>query len=111
MKRPPPRSQRTDTLFPYTTLFRSSSPRGSISKRTEQERRDGDSRRSHHGDFRRRPEHRGRRLAHGNQRTRPPAGGGEVHLAGGGSEVLRGAAEPARPLGGEAGPQIGRAHV
>src|SRR3546814_3458160 len=23
MKRPPPRSKRTDTLFPYTTLFRS----------------------------------------------------------------------------------------
>src|SRR3546814_13027411 len=64
-------------------------PRGSISKRTEHERRDGDSRRSHHGDFRRRPEHRGRRLAHGNLRTWPQAGGGEVHLAGGSSEVDR----------------------
>src|SRR3546814_20766554 len=27
MIRPPPRSTRTDTLFPYTTLFRSSYPR------------------------------------------------------------------------------------
>src|SRR3546814_4070325 len=26
MKRPPPRSKRTDTLFPYTTLFRSHQP-------------------------------------------------------------------------------------
>src|SRR3546814_15943207 len=26
MKRPPPRSTRTDTLFPYTTLFRSTPP-------------------------------------------------------------------------------------
>src|SRR3546814_2169167 len=28
MIRRPPRSTRTDTLFPYTTLFRSSCPRG-----------------------------------------------------------------------------------
>src|SRR3546814_7607090 len=27
MKRPPPRSTRTDTLFPYTTLFRSAEAR------------------------------------------------------------------------------------
>src|SRR3546814_1374895 len=33
MIRPPPRSTRTDTLFPYTTLFRSFAPgpRGSVS--------------------------------------------------------------------------------
>src|SRR3546814_20188296 len=80
-------------------------PRGSISKRTEHERRDGDSRRSHHGDFRRRPEHRSRRLAHGTKRTRPPAGCGEVDHHGGGSDVLRSAAEPAGPPGGEAGPR------
>src|SRR3546814_3085675 len=44
MIRGPPRSTRTDTLFPYTTLFRSSSagflkgtrgPRGGIADRTE----------------------------------------------------------------------------
>src|SRR3546814_15382183 len=29
MIRPPPRSTRTDTLFPYTTLFRSTLPGGS----------------------------------------------------------------------------------
>src|SRR3546814_9671373 len=28
MRRPPPRSTRTDTLFPYTTLFRSGQPFG-----------------------------------------------------------------------------------
>src|SRR3546814_2369471 len=28
MTRPPPRSTRTDTLFPYTTLFRSFGPQG-----------------------------------------------------------------------------------
>src|SRR3546814_2145969 len=28
MRRRPPRSTRTDTLFPYTTLFRSATPRG-----------------------------------------------------------------------------------
>src|SRR3546814_18958212 len=28
MIRPPPRSTRTDTLFPYTTLFRSPCPKG-----------------------------------------------------------------------------------
>src|SRR3546814_11616333 len=28
MRRPPPRSTRTDTLFPYTTLFRSSAAAG-----------------------------------------------------------------------------------
>src|SRR3546814_11159293 len=31
MIRPPPRSTRTDTLFPYTTLFRSHRPRSSPS--------------------------------------------------------------------------------
>src|SRR3546814_20532069 len=30
MRRRPPRSTRTDTLFPYTTLFRSGKPTGSI---------------------------------------------------------------------------------
>src|SRR3546814_11310292 len=33
MIRRPPRSTRTDTLFPYTTLFRSSSPRTLTQKR------------------------------------------------------------------------------
>src|SRR3546814_8732585 len=31
MKRHPPRSTRTDTLFPYTTLFRSTAPTGWLS--------------------------------------------------------------------------------
>src|SRR3546814_10701205 len=35
-RRRPPRSTRTDTLFPYTTLFRSSGPRAAC--RTEPER-------------------------------------------------------------------------
>src|SRR3546814_15985123 len=30
MNRPPPRSTRTDTLFPYTTLFRSLGARGGL---------------------------------------------------------------------------------
>src|SRR3546814_14656875 len=33
MNRPPPRSTRTDTLFPYTTLFRSQGGQGSGRKR------------------------------------------------------------------------------
>src|SRR3546814_18413031 len=33
MRRRPPRSTRTDTLFPYTTLFRSRSPRRRQGKR------------------------------------------------------------------------------
>src|SRR3546814_9158273 len=33
MKRRPPRSTRTDTLFPYTTLFRSLRRRGAIWRR------------------------------------------------------------------------------
>src|SRR3546814_14869491 len=33
MIRRPPRSTRTDTLFPYTTLFRSHSPRDAIIER------------------------------------------------------------------------------
>src|SRR3546814_5698076 len=33
MIRRPPRSTRTDTLFPYTTLFRSSPPASSLKKR------------------------------------------------------------------------------
>src|SRR3546814_16747086 len=33
MRRRPPRSTRTDTLFPYTTLFRSTSPITTISRR------------------------------------------------------------------------------
>src|SRR3546814_12161331 len=32
MKRRPPRSTRTDTLFPYTTLFRSAGPLAAIAK-------------------------------------------------------------------------------
>src|SRR3546814_13398046 len=34
MLRRPPRSTRTDTLFPYTTLFRSLKPGGTISEPT-----------------------------------------------------------------------------
>src|SRR3546814_6406719 len=33
MHRPPPRSTRTDTLFPYTTLFRSVPNRGGLRQR------------------------------------------------------------------------------
>src|SRR3546814_4744100 len=36
MIRRPPRSTRTDTLFPYTTLFRSPSPRPPIVSRSSQ---------------------------------------------------------------------------
>src|SRR3546814_4652789 len=43
MIRRPPRSTRTDTLFPYTTLFRSRAPRG-------RSRRDGDDREDEGGD-------------------------------------------------------------
>src|SRR3546814_2345761 len=41
MIRRPPRSTRTDTLFPYTTLFRSAPPRRRP-RRTEDARRDQD---------------------------------------------------------------------
>src|SRR3546814_6986029 len=42
MIRRPPRSTRTDTLFPYTTLFRSGNHRGQPQRRIEQrERREG----------------------------------------------------------------------
>src|SRR3546814_4143957 len=41
MIRRPPRSTRTDTLFPYTTLFRSSHPRGVHHRRTDGRRREG----------------------------------------------------------------------
>src|SRR3546814_20266571 len=34
MLRRPPRSTRTDTLFPYTTLFRSALNRGALSRRS-----------------------------------------------------------------------------
>src|SRR3546814_19558285 len=38
MIRRPPRSTRTDTLFPYTTLFRSASRRGKVFPATERHR-------------------------------------------------------------------------
>src|SRR3546814_14100380 len=47
MRRRPPRSTRTDTLFPYTTLFRSFAPRarflgaGGYGRRTRRRPRDG----------------------------------------------------------------------
>src|SRR3546814_6341011 len=37
MKRRPPRSTRTDTLFPYTTLFRSTIARGGWARRTDED--------------------------------------------------------------------------
>src|SRR3546814_18448309 len=37
MIRRPPRSTRTDTLFPYTTLFRSAPPRGALLSAARQE--------------------------------------------------------------------------
>src|SRR3546814_1067236 len=39
MIRLPPRSTRTDTLFPYTTLFRSRGARSCLSDRPQRERR------------------------------------------------------------------------
>src|SRR3546814_5896407 len=39
MIRRPPGSTRTDTLFPYTTLFRSVPPRGDTFRRLDRERR------------------------------------------------------------------------
>src|SRR3546814_11723374 len=44
MIRRPPRSTRTDTLFPYTTLFRSGSPVGQDVAGTAGERHDADDR-------------------------------------------------------------------
>src|SRR3546814_8717226 len=41
MKRRPPRSTRTDTLFPYTTLFRSCDGGLSVAQRAERERAAG----------------------------------------------------------------------
>src|SRR3546814_11314981 len=41
MRRPPPRSTRTDTLFPYTTLFRSSLSRPALRTRRAADRADG----------------------------------------------------------------------
>src|SRR3546814_5152054 len=38
MIRRPPRSTRTDTLFPYTTLFRSAGPRGDAHVRQDHRR-------------------------------------------------------------------------
>src|SRR3546814_3613877 len=40
MIRPPPRSTRTDTLFPYTTLFRSVLLQGTSQRRGDPARRD-----------------------------------------------------------------------
>src|SRR3546814_10050742 len=62
MIRRPPRSTRTDTLFPYTTLFRSHEPSllqgrqhrrgrgGALSQRSGDGRRKGDDRRRHSQD-------------------------------------------------------------
>src|SRR3546814_15316114 len=41
MIRRPPRSTRTDTLFPYTTLFRSHQPHADHEQRREQEEEEG----------------------------------------------------------------------
>src|SRR3546814_6330385 len=46
MKRRPPRSTRTDTLFPYTTLFRSASRRRHVRLRGGAPRSDARARRS-----------------------------------------------------------------
>src|SRR3546814_3638069 len=40
MLRPPPRSTRTDTLFPYTTLFRSAATRDDVDAYHRERRRD-----------------------------------------------------------------------
>src|SRR3546814_2278102 len=53
MIRRPPRSTRTDTLFPYTTLFRSHAQRGHFEARFEADRRA----RPGHGRQRRRQRH------------------------------------------------------
>src|SRR3546814_10305821 len=61
MIRRPPRSTRTDTLFPYTTLFRSYDDRGDQQRRgTDLPARDGE----------RIPEHRSRPAATSNRRDR-----------------------------------------
>src|SRR3546814_3283935 len=62
MIRRPPRSTRTDTLFPYTTLFRSQRPGRS-----------------------RRPRRAGVRAVHDNQARRPRARPRSLHLAGPGA--------------------------
>src|SRR3546814_15662224 len=48
MIRRPPRSTRTDTLFPYTTLFRSEQDRGCVSARQSTRKTPGDDERMGH---------------------------------------------------------------
>src|SRR3546814_7784655 len=60
MIRRPPRSTRTDTLFPYTTLFRSPARRDGAPPRARGGQGDTDRHRAWHGDrHRRRPALRG----------------------------------------------------
>src|SRR3546814_3495733 len=73
MIRRPPRSTRTDTLFPYTTLFRSRPPRFrrrplALRSRARGASRPSDRRRNGQGDRIRRSRARG--VAEGDRRTR-----------------------------------------
>src|SRR3546814_13120565 len=61
MIRRPPRSTRTDTLFPYTTLFRSPHDQGPHRLRTAGQRPSGDARRAARGARRLLPEFDGSR--------------------------------------------------
>src|SRR3546814_14504418 len=92
MIRRPPRSTRTDTLFPYTTLFRSFPGRQGAARHHHRHR-------GRHRRHRRRPEVRRTRGPQGIRRRRPDAGteggrrGGSLSRAHGEQE-RRGDAEP-----------------
>src|SRR3546814_9301984 len=58
MIRRPPRSTRTDTLFPYTTLFRSPRPHPHARDPHEDDDPAGDGRHRRHAGLRRRPRRR-----------------------------------------------------
>src|SRR3546814_18679137 len=73
MKRRPPRSTRTDTLFPYTTLFRSArGPRTPSTRNRRAGRDDRDAFRSRRSSWTRRSHGADRGAAPGRTRSRPP---------------------------------------
>src|SRR3546814_10275513 len=104
MIRRPPRSTRTDTLFPYTTLFRSAAPRrAERPEHRDPQWREGRARRVDRHPRRRRPERPGRH----------PEAARTARAVADGREAVRRLAR--RPPGlGQQAPgleEIGRAHV
>src|SRR3546814_70452 len=107
MIRRPPRSTRTDTLFPYTTLFRSSHPRTAAGQSRRQQGRGA----HRHRQGRRHPV-RGRGAGRGHaeedprrQGPHPQQGGHRPQAQAGGNEDGREirAGEKSRETGGEEG--------